>query len=175
MGECMRRSLFLPVVAGLCAVAGTSWAQPSPQHQTITVHEGTSMAVSVSPDGKMLAIDLQGSIWVLPVSGGEARRVTDIFNDARQPQWSPDGRNIIFFGYRQGGYDLWEVGVDGSHQHQLTEGTFDDREPIFSHDGTRIAFSSDRGNPLGGDYNIFVLDMRSGEVRQLTHDPAEDM
>ena len=60
-------------------------------------------------------------------AGGEARRVTDIFNDARQPQWSPDGRNIIFFGYRQGGYDLWEVAVDGSDLHQLTEGTFDDR------------------------------------------------
>ena len=122
------------------------------------------MQVAVSPDGKMLAMDLQGSIWVLPVGGGEARRVTDIFNDARQPQWSPDGRNIIFFGYRQGGYDLWEVGADGSHQHQLTEGAFDDREPIFSHDGTRIAFSSDRGNPLGSDNNIWVLDTRNGET-----------
>src|ERR1700742_3681095 len=170
----MRRSLFLPVVAGLCAVAGASWAQPSPQHQTVTVHEGTSMAVSVSPDGKMLAMDLQGSIYVLPVGGGEARRVTDIFNDARQPQWAPDGKNIIFFAYRQGGYDLWEVGMDGSHQHQLTEGTFDDREPIFSHDGTRIAFSSDRGSPLGSDNNIWVLDTRNDQRTQLTTNPAED-
>ena len=84
-----------------------------------------------------------------PSAGGPAKRVTDIFNDARQPQWSPDGKNIVFFGYRDGGYDLWEVGADGSNQHMLTEGTFDDREPIFSHDGSRIAFSSDRGNPLG--------------------------
>src|SRR5690348_18138147 len=125
----MRRSLCLPVVASFCAIAATVLAQPSsvqPHHVTITVHEGTSMAVAVSPDGKMLAMDLQGSIWVLPVGGGEARRVTDIFNDARQPQWSPDGKHIIFFGYRAGGYDLWEVGVDGSNQHQLTEGTFDD-------------------------------------------------
>lgn len=175
----MRRGLFLPVVAGFCANAAASLAQPSPalhapQHVTITVHEGTSMQVAVSPDGQLLAMDLQGSIWVLPVGGGEARRVTDVFNDARQPQWSPDGRNLIFFGYRQGGYDLWEVGVDGSHQHQLTEGTFDDREPIFSHDGTRIAFSSDRGDPLGSDNNIWVLDTRTGELTQLTTNPAED-
>ncbi|HZQ39451.1 MAG TPA: hypothetical protein VFA87_01610, partial [Rhizomicrobium sp.] len=171
----MRRGLFLPVLTGFCAIAGTSLAQPSPpQHQTIIVHEGTSMQVAVSPDGKMLAMDLQGSIYVLPVGGGEARRVTDIFNDARQPQWSPDGKNIIFFGYRAGGYDLWEVGVDGSHQHQLTEGTFDDREPIFSHDGTRIAFSSDRGDPLGSDNNIWVLDTRSGQLTELTTNPAED-
>ena len=59
----MRRGLFMPVAAGFCAIAGTALAQPSPpQHQTITVHEGTSMQVSVSPDGKMLAMDLQGSI-----------------------------------------------------------------------------------------------------------------
>ena len=59
-------------------------------------------------------------------------------------------------------------------QHQLTWGPFDDREPIWSHDGTRIAFSSDRGNPLGSDYNIWVLDARTGELRQLTKEPAED-
>src|SRR5580658_11240156 len=145
----MRRGLVLPIVASFCAYAGASLAQSSPtihppQHVNITVHEGTSMQVAVSPDGKMLAMDLQGSIWVLPVGGGEARRITDIFNDARQPQWSPDSKQIVFFGYRDGGYNIWEVGVDGSNLHQLTEGTFDDREPIFSHDGTHIAFSSDR-------------------------------
>jgi Tol biopolymer transport system component len=175
----MRCGYLLPAITGFCTIAGPTLAQPGasihpPQRVTTTVHAGTSMQVAVSPDGKMLAIDLQGSIWVLPVSGGEARRVTDIFNDARQPQWSPDGRNIIFFGYRQGGYDLWEVGVDGSRQHQLTEGTFDDREPIFSHDGTRIAFSSDRGDPLGSDNNIWVLDTRNGELTELTTNPAED-
>jgi Tol biopolymer transport system component len=51
---------------------------------------------------------------------------------------------------------------------------FDEREPAVSHDGTRIAFSSDRGNPLGSDYNIFVLDLRDGAIRQLTQDSAED-
>jgi len=175
----MHRSFILPVVTGLCTIAGAALAQPGPvlhppQQVTITVHEGTSMAVSVSPDGKMLAMDLQGSIWVLPVGGGEARRVTDIFNDARQPQWSPDSKQIVFFGYRDGGYDIWEVGADGSNQHQLTEGTFDDREPIFSHDGTHIAFSSDRGDPLGSDNNIWTLDVRTGQLTELTTNPAED-
>ena len=176
----MRRLFILPVVLGASALGialpGAAQAptiQP-PKHVTITVHEGTSMAASVSPDGKMLAMDLQGSIWVLPVTGGPAKRVTDIFNDARQPQWSPDSKNIVFFGYRDGGYDLWEVGADGSNQHMLTEGTFDDREPIFSHDGTHIAFSSDRGDPLGSDNNIWTLDVRTGELRELTTNPAED-
>jgi dipeptidyl aminopeptidase/acylaminoacyl peptidase len=57
---------------------------------------------------------------------------------------------------------------------KLTWGPFDDREPAWSHDGTRIAFSSDRGDPLGGSYNIWTLDVRRGEFRQVTKEPSED-
>jgi len=163
------------VLVLFAATAGDAAQNTAPAPVTVTVNEGTSMSVAVSPDGQTLAMDLQGSIWVVPATGGEARRITDLFNDARQPVWSPDGKTIAFFAYRDGGYDLWAVAPDGSGQHQLTWGAFDDRDPAFSHDGTRIAFSSDRGNPLGSDYNIFTLDLRSGEIRQLTTNPAEDI
>ena len=93
------------------------------------------MSVAVSPDGRTLAVDLQGSIWTLPAAGGAATRITDVFNDARQPAWSPDGRTIAFFAYRDGGYDLWAIAPDGTNQRKLTSGAFDDREPAWSHDG----------------------------------------
>ena len=140
----------------------------------VPVSEGTSMSVAVSPDGRRLAIDLQGSIWVLPASGGAASRITDVFNDARQPAWSPDGRTIAFFAYRDGGYDLWAVNPDGTNQRKLTTGAYDDREPVWSHDGRRVAFSSDRGDPLGSNYNIWTLDVETGALVQLTTHPAED-
>jgi Tol biopolymer transport system component/imidazolonepropionase-like amidohydrolase len=159
-------SLALPIAALVAA--------PASPKIDVTVHEGTSMSVAVSPDGKTLAIDMQGSIWTLPATGGVAKRITDIYNDARQPAWSPDGKWIAFFAYRDGGYDLWAVAPDGSNQHKLTWGPFDDREPTWSHDGTKIAFSSDRGDPLGSDYNIWTLDVRSGELKQITKDPADD-
>jgi Tol biopolymer transport system component len=169
----MRRMLAAIVVPGF-VIALRGAPAPTPAHIDVTVHEGTSMSVAVAPDGRTLAVDLQGSIWTLPATGGAATRITDIFNDARQPAFSPDGKWIAFFAYRDGGYDLWAIAPDGSNQHKLTSGAFDDREPIWSHDGTRVAFSSDRGSPLGSDYNIWTLDMRSGEIRQLTKNPADD-
>jgi len=152
------------------------------QTASVVVGEGTSMSVSISPDGRTLVIDLQGSIWTLPASGGTARQVTDAYNDARHPSFSPDGRNIAFQGYRDGGYDIWAVSPDGSNQRQLTRGPFDDREPAWSHDGTRIAFSSDRGpsisagqvNAGSGNYNVWVLEVATGNLTQITTDRAED-
>jgi len=167
----MRRTTLLIVLVVLAAALE---AAPNLTPIAVTVSEGTSMSVAVSPDGRTLAIDLQGSIWTLPSTGGAATRLTDLFNDARQPTWSPDGQWITFFAYRDGGYDLWAIAPDGSQQHQLTWGPFDDREPVWSHDGTRLAFASDRGNPLGSDYNIWVLDVTTGAFTQVTTDPADD-
>jgi len=173
--------LFL--AAGLTAQQGSRPEPPlrraaaapaAPTQIDVTVREGTSMSVAISPDGQTLATDMQGSIWTMPAGGGALKRITDVFNDARQPRWSPDGRTIVFFAYRDGGYDIWAINPDGSNQRKLTWGTFDDREPIYSHDGTRIAFSSDRGNPLGSDYNIWTLDLRNGELKQITKGPSED-
>ena len=111
---------------------------------------------------------MQGSIWTMPAAGGAMTRITDVFNDARQPGGRRMAAPSSFFAYRDGGYDIWAINPDGTNQRKLTWGTFDDREPIFSHDGTRIAFSSDRGNPLGSDYNIWMLDLRNGELKQIT-------
>ena len=94
----MRRQVAAIVGLGfIVALTLTGAPAPAPAHIDVTVHEGTSMSVAASPDGRTLAVDLQGSIWTLPATGGTATRITDIFNDARQPSFSPDGKWIAFF------------------------------------------------------------------------------
>ena len=177
-----RAALIALLVAGVASLTSLAAQTPrraapaaaKPASIDVTVREGTSMSVALSPDGRTIATDMQGSIWTMPAAGGAMTRVTDVFNDARQPMWSPDGRSITFFAYRDGGYDIWSINPDGSNQRKLTWGAFDDREPVWSHDGTRVAFSSDRGNALGSDYNIWIFDTRNGEFRQVTKGPSED-
>ena len=140
----------------------------------VSVNEGTSMAVSVSPDGKQIVTDLVGSLWIMPATGGPAVRITDLFNDARQPMWSPDGKTIAYFAYRDGGYDLWSIKPDGTDQKKLTTGAFDDRDPMWSPDGTKIAFASDRGEPGKDSYNIWTLELATGELKQVTSNSFEN-
>ncbi|PHQ60037.1 MAG: amidohydrolase [Sphingobium sp.] len=173
----MTISLKTLALALMLGTAGPALAHPAdlppPGGETpiaFDVHEGTSMAVSASPDGKWLAVDLQGSLWIIPAAGGKAKRITDYFNDARQPVWSPDGSRLLFFSYRDGGYDLWTINPDGSDMRKLTEGAYDDREPIFSPDGKTIAFSSDRT----GNYDIWTLDVATGAMKQISRSPRED-
>jgi Tol biopolymer transport system component len=171
---CLAAGLLL---AGPHILPPASAAGAGPEAGTVAfdVNEGTSMSASVSPDGRSLALDLQGSLWLLPAGGGRARRVSEVFDDIRQPVWSPDGSRIAFFGYRDGGYDLWSVDAAGRDLRQLTSGIHDDREPAWSPDGRRIAFASDRPSRAGKPgYNIWVLELASGSLVQLTDNGHEN-
>jgi Tol biopolymer transport system component/imidazolonepropionase-like amidohydrolase len=136
----------------------------------VTLHEGTNLAAALSPDGRTLAIDLLGTMWTLPATGGAARAVTDISMDARQPSWSPDGRRIAFQAYRTSTWQIWTMNADGSGLSAVTSGPFDDREPQWSPDGARIAFSSDRS----GNYDVWVLTLATGAVERITSGAANE-
>ncbi len=134
------------------------------------MQEGTNLAVALSPDKQTLAIDLQGTIWLLPVDGGEAQPITDPLGDCHEPAWSPDGQQIAFHSYRDGNYHIWTVQRDGSQLRQLTNGRYDHREPHWSPNGEHIVFSSDRN----GNYDLWEITLANGEIAALTQDNANE-
>ena len=175
MAVCIALPAMLVALLAACGGgvgSGSAASLSTRESEQIVLREGTSMAVAASPDGNTLAIDLQGTIWTLPAVGGAARAITDGFDDAHHPTWSPDGRVIAFQGYRDGSYDIWAVDASGANQRTITTGAYDDREPAWSHDGSRIAFSSDRDST--GNYDIWTVDVRTGSVRQVTRNAAND-
>src|SRR5262245_55784 len=160
------RKWSLAVTAIIAGTYGLISAQTQPARQVhVTLHEGTSLAAAMSPDGRTIAIDLLGTLWTMPASGGAARPITDIFMDARQPSWSPDGTRLTFQAYHSSTWQIWTMNADGTELKAVTSGPYDDREPVWSPDGQRIAFSSDRS----GSYDVWVLTLASGDVKQITH------
>ncbi|MFO7261503.1 MAG: amidohydrolase, partial [bacterium] len=83
--------------------------------------EGTWMSVSVSPDGRRIAFDLLGDIYVMPIEGGEATQLTSGPAYDVQPRFSPDGRYIAFTSDRDGLDNLWIMEADGSNPRQITK------------------------------------------------------
>lgn len=172
-----RRELLTAAGAGTLylqsGIAGSAFlpgAGSSGSERSVTVREGTNIAAAASPDGKTIAFDLYGVLWVMSTEGGAARRLTDDYGEIGQPDWSPDGSTLIFQSYRDGNFHLWSIGAGGKGLTQLTHGPRDDREPRFSPDGQTVAFSSDRS----GRYAIHVLELRSGDIRQLTQSQATE-
>jgi Tol biopolymer transport system component len=165
----IRKAVFAS--AGAAALAALMFSQTSPD-RTVTINEGTSIAATVSPDGSSIVMDLQGSLWSLPIRGGVARRLTDPLLEPARPDYSPKGGLIAFQAYRGGTFHIWTMKPDGTALRQITDGHGDDREPRFSPDGAHIAFSSDRA--FEGSYDIWVVDLADGKLTRWTSAPADE-
>ena len=101
-----------------------------------TTDEGTWISLDVSPDGKTLIFDLLGDLYVLPIGGGEAKRITSGMAWDCMPRWSPDGKVIAFISDRNGNDNLWTVNPDGTGLKIVTKETdFTLSSPAWTPDG----------------------------------------
>lgn len=70
----------------------------------------------------------------------------------------------------QGYFHLFSHQLAGEPFTRLTYGNWDDIDPAISPNGKRVAFSSNRG----GQWDIYLLDLTTGETTQLSDDAAYD-
>jgi dipeptidyl aminopeptidase/acylaminoacyl peptidase len=67
-----------------------------------------------SPDGKQIAYEVDGQVYVVATAGGEPRAVTSAGSSASSPVWSRDGRWLYFLRTPtlfDGGREGWNVPV----------------------------------------------------------------
>ncbi|MBN1783041.1 PD40 domain-containing protein [bacterium] len=134
-----------------------------------------------SPDaGKIAfcALDPSGrqDLYVFSLDRFEVRRLTLDYNDEHDPDWSPDGRLLVFSSNRSEGGDrgythLHLLDTETGRVRQLTSGDCHDRQPAWSPEGRWIAFSSDRD----GVPNLWGIGSEiRGSGSDAFHDPSGD-
>lgn len=124
---------------------------------------------ALSPDATQLAFDWRGDVWVVPVAGGEARRLTDHVARDAYPHWSPDGREIAFCSDRHGNLDVFVVAIEGGTPERLTLHSDDDFVCDWSPEGRTLYFSSERDALRE---RIFAVPRAGGRARRVIGDLA---
>ena len=153
-----------------------------------------------SPDGRFVAYHASASgpgrpiktdpgaatsdsdIFAVSVDGrGERRNIT---SDPRaiddDPDWSPDGKTILFTSHaltddanNSVTAEIFSIGADGAGTPaRLTSNAEEERGPVWSPDGRRIAFACRRG---GADFEICVMNADGTRQVQLTDNAVPDL
>lgn len=108
-------------------------------------------AVQWSRDGSMIAIARPSGTWLVPVKGGEARRLHD--SPARTLSWAPDGTRLV----------VWTPA--GSLVIRATDGTLvatlpPGNQPVWSPTGSRIAY-------VGAEASVYVVGPDGSDPRMV--------
>jgi dipeptidyl aminopeptidase/acylaminoacyl peptidase len=157
---------------------------------------GTSLAYVVSRNHEK-GDARDGDLWSVPWAGGEPRQLTRTPRASEsQPRFSPDGKSIFYLS--DAGEDeqtqLWRMSAGGHGARRITKipGGISDFD--LAPDGRRAVVVADVGRNVGRDADtpppieidrflfkldgegylddrtrqLFIVDLRSGEARQLT-------
>src|SRR5208337_3940882 len=85
----------------------------------------------------------QSAVFILPSSGGAPTQITKL-SPSYLHGWSPDGKNLVYAGVRQGKFDIYEISTSGGTETRLTDAPGVNDGPEFTPDGQHIYFNSMR-------------------------------
>ena len=115
------------------------------------------------------------NIWRIPIGldhhAGKPEKLIYSTLQEEGPQYSPDGKYIVFQSTRSGSFEIWRCDTDGSHLAQLTSfngpltGT-----PRWSPDSRYISFDT----RLTPHPNIYVISAEGGPPRRFKDDNSDD-
>jgi len=116
--------------------------------------------------------DRDGSkeIYLMDYDGHGQRRITAHRSITMSPDWSRDGKQLVYLSYLNGPPGIYRVDLATGKKVTVVSDGRHNFSPAFSPDGTRVAFSRSQN----GNTEIYSMDLRSGEIRQLTRSPAID-
>ncbi|MCX6618925.1 MAG: protein kinase [Acidobacteria bacterium] len=141
---------------------------------------GDGLYPSISRDGQRLAFARSISdynIWRVrgPRATEKGTPPTKLIASTQseyQPQFSPDGKRVVFSSNRSGSSEVWVCDSEGLNAVQLTSfGGPHVGSPRWSPDDRWIAFDSTKE----GHRDIYVVSVEGGAPRRLTTEPSDEV
>ena len=124
-----------------------------------------------SPDGKTIGFisnrlsESQAQIFLIPLSGGEARKLTDFKGSPMGFEWSPDGKTMVMM-FRKKDKEVLDMEKDENKKKLGTVARHYDR-PFYKTDGAGF-------NPKER-IHIWSVNVSNGKAKQLTdHDVFDE-
>jgi eukaryotic-like serine/threonine-protein kinase len=139
------------------------WADRTGKQLSVAADKLTNLQyASLSPQGDRVALQIDSGIndiWVLDLARGVRTRLSFGPITNAYPVWSPDGKSIVYFSFRDGKYSLYRKPSDGSGAEELL--LSDENQTIYaddwSHDGKTLIYQRGTGAGPGGGREIWAL------------------
>ena len=159
----------------------------------ITDAEGYDAEATISPDGNTIIFTSQRDgdldLYTMSPDGTNVQRLTTEVGYDGGAFFSADGSQIVYRAdhptdpaeiaefrrlleegiVRPDQVEIFVMNADGSNKRQLTDNGAANFAPFFHPNGRQIIFSSNAGDPSGRVFNLYLLDVASGETEQITH------
>lgn len=125
--------------------------------------------------GDLVAVTAANDVWLAPLAGGRAWRLTDEGAPVAYPRFSPDGSQVAYVSRTSGGPEIWVIAADGSTapRRLTTWGKPSTRVAGWLPDG-RVLAATSHGAPMARDGQLWAVDLdgtatllplgRSGEL-----------
>jgi tricorn protease len=146
----IRRLFFFALLLCL-SISGTATAQ------------GTRLLRHPTVSHDSVAFEYASDLWIVPRTGGQARRLTSTPGVEIDPYFSPDGTQIAFTATVAGNTDVYVVPTAGGDPKRLTYHPGIDRVRGWTPDGRRVIFASVRTSaPQQAYFRLWTIGLEGG-------------
>jgi serine/threonine protein kinase len=128
----------------------------------------SAMGLDFSRDGEWVAYNdaSDGTMWRSKADGTQKLQLVFPPMQAYLPRWSPDGKQIVFFGHPPGEpWQIYMIPAQGGSPELIYRSATNSADPTWSPDGKSLAFGENSLNNQGSA--VYVMDLKTRTPEKL--------